>query len=271
MSNEARPRVAPYGLLSPAANVVDLTEREVDSFEYEVFCGIDISGYAVCSTNSGADVFEGQGDTYLTYKTVVANYRLKCSTMGMRPEDLRARLDVMREVQLEKFLGNELWNGTVTQTADAADVNRYLTDGNAEVLTTTAVSAREALGLVEQGIAERGMGGLGVVHVPRLLLSRLDVKADSNGVMRTEGGNIVISSTGYTTNGPEDAEGEGSWIFGTGLVTVRLGRTDIYDDMAQRFINTQNNTIELVGEQPVAVTWNDCVQVAAQVNVDGIN
>ena len=269
MSNEAKPRLAPYGLLSPAVNVVDLTEREIDSFDYEVFCGMDIYGKVVCSAEDGPLVATGSSTHYMNYKTVAAIYDLKCSTMGMNPETLRTRLDLMREVQLEKFLGNELWNGTVTQTATDFSTNRYLTDGNAVVLTTAGVSPEDALGLIEQGLAENGIGGVGVVHVPRLLLSRLDIKEkDKDGILWTEGGNIIVSSTGYTTNGA--TAGDGSWMFGTGLVTVRLGRADIYDDSAKKFINTQNNTIELAGEQPVAVTWNDCVQVAAQVNVDGI-
>ena len=271
MSNEAKPRLAPYGLLSPAVNVVDLTEREIDSFEYEVFCGLGATAGVVCSSTDAATISTASGEHFKDYKTVVFEYTLRCSTMGMTPTLLRERLDSQREVQLEQFLGNELWNGTAAQTAAPDfEVNRYLNDENAEVLTTSAVNPDEALGIIEQGLAERGIGGVGVVHVPRLLVSRLDVKEKyKDGVLWTEGGNIVVTSTGYGTNGPEGSEG--SWIFGTGLVTVRLGDPVFYDDKAQRFINTQNNTIELVGEQPIAVTWNDCTQVAAQVNVDGIN
>lgn len=271
MSNEAKPRLAPYGLLSPAVNQVPLSEREVESVDYEVYCGLGAKGEVVCDADAtAATLSTAASEHYKTYKTVVFEYTLNCSTMGMTPALLREKMEIQRAVQLESFLGNELWNGTVAQTATSTETNRYLTDGNATVLTSTSVSPDDALGLVEQGIAEEGIGGVGVVHVPKLLLSRLDIKEkDKDGILWTKGGNIVVSSTGYGTNGA--TAGEGSWIFGTGLVTVRLGEAVFYDDQMKRIINTQNNTIELVGEQPVAVTWNDCVQVAAQVNINGIN
>lgn len=270
MSKEAKPQLAPYGLLSPAVRVEDLDEREVNQVDHNIYCGVGIDGAIACLTGDNVAIEVGSNGLYDSFQPVSALISAKCSTMGATIEDVHETVSDQLLIQLEKVIGKELWSGNVAKAFGSS--NRYLTDANAHVVTTAAVSPEIALGLVEQAMAEDGTGAMGIIHVPKLLVSSLPIKdVNKDGILWTKAGNMVVTSSGYGVNGPESAGATdaSSWIFGTGLVTVRLGEAVFYADSASKLVNTKNNTIELVGEQPFAVTWNDCVQVAAQVNIDG--
>lgn len=276
---------APYGLLSPAATVIEGDGRWTGGFNYETReCLAATSLTAICAGSVTATAVNRSGDLlYRNYLPFAVTTDFKCSTFGNTPDDIREQAREYTRAGLQKSAEYEFWTGALAKAAaeddswntleDGEYPNRYLASENAVDVTPTpgtGVRSKQALALLEQALADSGLGVRGTIHATREVASVLGLPNDDDR-LTTKLGNYVIAGTGYTGSGPDGtlptAPGH-VWMYATGPVTVRVGDPESYPTESNQSVDIRNNTIQYYSDQIVAVTWNNCAHFAVLVDLN---
>jgi hypothetical protein len=201
-------------------------------------------------------------DVIATRNTPVRHVRIKpffieatedISTLGFTALDRVARLTRQIEAGSQKAIEKELWDGVVRK-GESHD-NVALSSATATILGGgTAYSAKRALAILEQGIAEASQfGEQGFIHMTRdvaALLSSNSQMLFHNKVkdhLQTMGGTPVVVGNGYSGNGPRIATVSTASIV-TGTLTVNfseahgLSNGDVVAfEVAGASLNASNN------------------------------
>jgi hypothetical protein len=175
-------------------------------------------------------------DVYAERSTPVRHGRIKpffieatedVSTLGFLGIDRIARITRQIEAGSQKAIERELWDGVIRKGESHDNVS--LSDASAAILGGgTAYSAKRALAILEQGIAEASQfGEQGIIHMTRDVAALLS----SNSQMlfhnkefdhlQTMGGTPVVVGNGYSGNGPRIATVDTASIV-TGTLTVNF-------------------------------------------------
>lgn len=174
-----------------------------------------------------------------------------------RPEAKDHLLDVLEYLSI-KGAERELWVGGSNQESKALS-------RDAEMVTTAGVSAKAALGMVEDAMAACLPGVQGTIHIAPAVASLLDASLqDVNGELWTFAGSRVVVGAGYAG---QSSDPEESAIYGTGPVVVHLGPTSMVTDELAQMANVTHNEFHLRAERLVAVTFDGCCHVGATVSL----
>lgn len=182
--------------------------------------------------------------------------------------ELRRALDATESYAIAR----ELWTGEVTRAVEAAGDrdrrNLSLTDGPTVLNGGTPVSAKRALGLIEQALGEALRGGRAMIHAARAVRPQVPDLTREGNLLTTQVGNLVVSDAGYPDTPPtgvDPAAGVG-WLYGTGMVTVRRGAVRV-DGPEAEVVDTATNTVTRRVDRPVAATFDRAAHYAVAVTL----
>lgn len=188
-----------------------------------------------------------------------------CSTFGTRHRDWKG-LARRRLSATESFMiAAEVWKGTIGTASGY--LNRPLASVLSDTVTNGPASIVQALAAVEQALATLGHGTPALVHctvqVLTLLASAFAIQKAGN-LWLTATGNVVVADAGYDGSGPDGTiAGASQWMYGTSLMSVKMGAPII----GEPFVDSNTNYEFVIAQRPVAVQWDHCVHVAAQLDV----
>jgi hypothetical protein len=278
-----------YGLLSPAAHVVNETDVHWENgHDYETLLdGAGIELTSICAGITSVPAVTGSGPLYRDYFPFTVTTKFKCSTMSLKPGEVEEVAEDFLKVAIQFGLEYEFWTGALAKAAEGTTAyneviegpypNRYLSNSSAVLLTsnTTGVKARHALALMENAIDKDNIGVRGTIHVSALVASALNIKPqggdNENGYVVTNRGNYVVIGSGYPGTGPTGApapDANEAWMFGhAGRVTVHLGEKYVVPDKTSQAVNSQINTTEYFASQVVGATWPTGTVYAALVDL----
>ena len=273
------PQASPYGLLSPAVEVVRETSNDwLNGFVYETPDGrVDVVNQVINGgdVTSKSTVVDGnpQNPTLRAYYPFDIQASVRSSTFGVTIEDVQKAADNALEVVTQKAIETEFWTGAIAKTLTATDhENRYLSHADAFDVTpiaNTPVKVGYGLALLEQAIGNATVGAQGTIHAPLLIASALPV-SDNGGVLTTKLGSKVVAGSGYSNIGPNGviAPVDTAWMYATGPVTVRIGKTPVVTpEMVSEAVKIDNNTVEFYVDRPAAVTWSTSFLYAVLVDL----
>jgi hypothetical protein len=202
-----------------------------------------------------------------------------CTTLAAR--DLPYFVDRVTQaltVATPGLVGREFWDGPITRgmvaTGAMASPNPYLAQsGVATDLTpgSGAVSIERGYAILEKFLGQCGFGQQGMIHAPRDCVPTLGVRRPpGSNLLLTDMDTLVVPDPGYSGNGPGNAApaaGE-SWIYATGLVTLRMTPPEVMaggEDWRQ-VTWTRQNRVEVQAFRYIAPTWDgDCCVGAVRV------
>lgn len=206
-----------------------------------------------------------------------------CSSFGYSERDWLGRARRLLEAEESYQIARELWRGD--QARAAGWPNLFLASSTADELTSSPQEPLVVLAMLEQGLGAVGHGRRGVIHATRDLVTHWA----NGGALRRESGRIltihdtlVISDSGYDGSGPGAGEGDdpvdaspGSvWAYGTTQVIVRRGAIETLPDNLNeartwaQATDREINDIEVLAQRAAAATWDGCVHVAAEADID---
>jgi hypothetical protein len=202
------------------------------------------------------------------------------STLGFLGLDRIARLTRQIEGGSQKAIEKELWDGDVRK--GETHENAALSSATATILGGgTAYSAKRALAILEQGIADASQfGEQGLIHMTRDVAALLS----SNSQMlfhnkefdhlQTMGGTPVVVGNGYSGVGPDGATGatasiSNKWIYATGTVRTYVGDVDVVNDnLSQAYdVSGNANDMRLKAIRPAAVYFDTSIHLAVRVDL----
>lgn len=232
--------------------------------------------------------FDSPGTT--TFFPYVIEGSWACSTTGFSVADYEGRARRNLDNVTPKQLEHEMWTGVQMQAHPTGAGNMSLVrstgvDGilnewnGSDPDTLVPVSIRDALGLLQQGLANCGHGSRGMIHATAFLAEMWGngnmLKDDGQRLATRTRGTYVVSGGGYPGTGPTVAgDGEPAvpasnqvWAYATGMVNYRLGRVMLNPpDFVQAF-DRSSNRVHFTAERAAAAVWDPCCTVAVLVDL----
>jgi hypothetical protein len=251
----------PYGLLTTIEFPTPQPAHWQQGITYAPTCGVNVSGVGA-----------------LIYDECV------CATVGLTDAQATAEraLAMAEPWQVERAFWTGISGGQAVVYPHLA-ANAQVLDATGILLQTPAVNVTgassvgivgdlvnvvTALGLLEQALANC-YNGVGVIHVPELLVPTLDawglIRA-VGPVMKTLNGNKVAVGAGYPGTGPDGSARAGNtcWMYATGNVFGY--RTDVRvraPDTSAGSLDRATNTRKMIAERTYVIGW-DCCHFAVQ-------
>lgn len=259
------PPVAPlYSLLATPGTIVPQDDAHwmagivVDSFPTDV-----PSQHDPCSTGTLRQKDVGSDPPWPEFSSFTVYLPVTCSGIGLGnsqgAERLRGRVRQVFEAVESLGVERELMFG------DASTDKPFLSDANADVLGSGAVSPREALALLENAIGATGRQGM--VHADPATFDAWAAWGDlvliEGPRMRTKRGNTVVVGDGYigaVPDGEAALDARQGWAFATG--PVRVTRDDVFVPDLPSSIDTQTNDVTFRAERNYVAYWDTVLQAA---------
>lgn len=284
-----RPLPAPFGLIN-SKTLVRTTGHWENGITYEVNTeGLFARVYDACDYTAGALSLgnapgsAGAGNT--VYGQDYAPYVIEAtdgcrSSIGLTPDERKKRASEALELMTNKAVERQFWGNGFGSNLNSSGNFSLMTAPTDTLLGGVAVRPRRALAALEQALADHGAGTRGAVHVTRdtLSLLRLDMDpdaGDSDNVLWTPGGNMLIGGVGYTGDGPSARTAGHVWAYATGPVAVNLSPIKVSDEPSKitgpvgvESFHT-NNTLVYTAERFAAVTVNGTRVYAVLIDLDG--
>lgn len=197
----------------------------------------------------------------------------QCSAFDYANRQYAARA-IQQLARCESYqIASEFWNGTIAQAAGWTD-NEYLASETSDDITQAAMDPVDALSCMEMALARCNCGSLGMIHAPANVVTQWakeGVVRDTDNVLRTVLGTIVVTDGGYSGSAPDGtAPADGSvWIYGTGLIYIRLSPVQSVPDPGDfsAALRRPDNQIAYYAQRVVSVTHEQCCHLAAEVDV----
>lgn len=190
---------------------------------------------------------------------------LHCSTFGV-DHDLagwHAETDRLLELCQWSEIAEELWTGQIAQ--EEGWENRRLASPDAELVTsaTTPVTFTEAIAALEDNLAVCTCGAVHVIHVPYravAYLSNLMLVSRVGDRLFTANGTLVVADRGYPGTGPDGSlpDPGTTWLYGTPVLTARLGPVDHPQTEIQQTIDYKTNNQQVRSTRLAAISWLCC-------------
>ncbi len=194
-----------------------------------------------------------------------------CSTIGFEARDFEGRARRQLIAVQSAFIASELQFGTIAGGIGGGD-NVALIDG-IEV-GPGGQSAVEGLGVLEGVLAERFGGSRCMIHVTPQTLTELRIGSaliQNGDRWITALGTVVVADAGYSAEHGEAPPDAGVFMYGTGMVQIRLSPIVIvpgsFEDALARaqMTNRQTNDIEIRAERLALVQFDHSDQSAADL------
>lgn len=263
------PRVS---LLTSAPVVEDANNpRWVLGYEFlPESCGTDAQTFAL---TAGYDKLPGERPALVQVDPFGVMTPATCSVFGHATPELQDELRAQARRKLRACeayqIEEEFWTGTKVAT------NPHLASTDSEDITAeaqyaTGMDADDALACMEKELGNCQCGGQGMIHMSRRLFTKL---ATVFAPFRKEGARIltmldtiVVPGAGYPGTSPEGASDPAwEWMYGTGIVTVRMEAGDEIPRIVTQAVDRSLNTMTWYAEKAVAVDWDPCCHLAVKV------
>lgn len=254
----------PFGLFSVVANRENGTgERwEGGGVTFEGLGCDSISGIseADCESAVSYDFTSGVDSATANTFTVYGTY--DCSPVGRSPEDAQAMANSRLLTREEARVEQAFWTGDLDNTPSLK---------GADKLTTTATTAKQALGLLEDWLGT-GYGSAGVIHMSReaaTILLAGNLLSVSGQRLHTRLGTPVVAGAGYDNSGPTGtASGAGYfWIYAT--PAILMYRSDVFTavNSAESMLTRNSNDLSATAERTYLLGFENCGPEAVQFSV----
>lgn len=199
----------------------------------------------------------------------------RCSTVS-GVEENQARVTRLLQMDTERQLGLELWDGNV---ADAATLpvsgdpwpNTWLANvADVDILTEDGpVGLVHGLACLEQYLAQNNGGQQGAIHATAQVVTHWE----SFRLLRREGNKIltfkdtlVIPSPGYTGTDPNGNVGDNNiWAYATDMPRIWLGPIKSFD--LEGSVDRLQNTAVFRAFRPALVEWQRCRHAGVRLAV----
>jgi hypothetical protein len=238
--------------------------------------------YNVDDTNSNETQIAGAGNVnyYDEIKPFFIEVQEDRSTLGFLGIDRMERIKRQLEATTQRAIEQELWDGAIRKATGHS--NKALTSNSVVILNSgTAVSAKRALSILEQGIAEASHAGeQGIIHATRDVVATLSSNSQmlfhnkEKDHLQTMGGTPVVTGSGYTGTGPDGATGatatvDNKWMYATGTVRVFVGDIDVVNDnLGQAYdVSGNANDMRLKAIRPAAAYFDTSIHLAVRVDL----
>jgi hypothetical protein len=188
------------------------------------------------------------------WEPYVLTVEYRCSTFGYTVGDYKARASRLLDAATPKLLEWEFWGGPLAQAAGLN--NRYLAMFGGQPIAADTIE--EAIGSVENALADCGYGGRGMIHLAPYVVPFLKsiVRREGN-LLLTDRDTIVVPGSGYARYGGGSTPNATMDIYGTGITDVRLGDIVVEDDVA---IDRATNTVVIKAQRYACVSWDELCQ-----------
>lgn len=242
----------PYGILSPATtNGGKVPDHFGDRLVYITSERVSINNFSDSGDNITATVVVGTGPFARTYTPFQIEVRLTASTFGTTPAEVEQLARSYMEIATQKAIETELWTGDIAQAAGFTD-NRYLTGPTATALTG-AHAPDVDLALLEQALADCGIGEVGLIHIPAGVANVLgNLEIEKGKYITTQAGNKVVVGAGYVNDTPLTPT-----MVATGPMTVEVGPIVPTWQKPTEATDVSTNQIEYIFTREAAVTWSN--------------
>lgn len=287
----APPRIQapPVSIITSSALPADTTDgRWVDGIAFQPESGSEVYVADICdtTTNDSSRLEPPPGvSEWIPYLLRADD---QCSTFGFEQHDYLNRAKRRLDVGSAKALEKELWTGTLAQAQGYP--NRFLaasaaTSGgwgfqnlNQTYLEAGALpSIRRAFEVLEQYLADCGLGARGMIHCrPEALPYLTTIRREGNYIL-TARDTIVVPGSGYQNTGPGGvaAATGNTWLYATGMTEVRLGPIQTYpdpntdgDDWLIKATDRNTNLVTVRAERAGLVSWDGACHAGIQAVLD---
>jgi hypothetical protein len=248
-------------------------------------CPVDLVLADYC-TNTGdgliasTDASPGEGWPF----AIITRYA--CVTIGMKLDEAKDIAIRQNRAGTQKALEWELWTGGAATAADHIST-RYLSSSDSTDVTPSggATSVDLGVAMLEQALADCGLGVQGVIHMSRsaaTMAAANDVIDWHHDKLMTNLRTPVIAGVGYDptversdappTQGPippPDPIGPApttQWMYASGPVAVHLGPSEIINTLPM--VNIVTNEITILAGRPAALIYDSCCTFAVNVDLE---
>lgn len=246
-------------------------------------CGDDGGLYDPCE---GATKTITDNGGVVEFAAVTAQSAVSCTSLsrgGVLPDADVARARSLLNVEQHRFVGEEVWSGTLAQAASLP--NQWLSneEGLCQILDGVAVGVVDGLAALEEalyGLGDCGCvpAGQGMIHVDPYTLTLWEASwtiidsgfpgsANTAGMLRTRLGTIVVTGPGYDGSDPDGVVGATTrWAYATPLMFGALTQPKVLDP-AFREMDRDNNQVPVYAERTIAVGWDPCCRVGVEIDL----
>jgi hypothetical protein len=269
---------SPYGILSLPGDIMqgDLEgpsdDHWIGGFTYESrLCSTTVNLLDVCGGPAPVRVMTASqpvSSRNRDYSPFIVEVEEPCSTFGFEARRVQERATLALEAATQKAVEFEFWTGSMAKQNGYS--NRYLAGPEAQDITPggAPVKVRYGLALLEQALADCGIGTRGVIHTPHSVASAVLPMRENSGHLETPLGNYVVAGSGYPGTGPDGTlPSAGTWMYATGMVQVRLGPPEMVGVNNTQITNSANNTMMARAQRAAAATWDGCCTFAVHVDL----
>lgn len=258
-----------YGLVPAAPTVEDGDLRWTGGLIFDPEqCGVGGAVAMECAGSVGTAIDPARSPANVEADPFAVWAGDECSTIGFAARDWegRARRQLLATESFQ--VASELWTGTLRDSAGL--VNRALVDADSDTVTDGPTSVTGAIACLEYALGRALQGRRGMIHVTTQLLTymqALRLVEVAGGLVTTALGTVVVADAGYDGSGPGgDPAGASQWAYATSMLQLRLGPVEVIGDEVSQ-IDRSVNTRSVVAVRPVAVQWDECAHIAAEVDL----
>lgn len=186
----------PVNLVRSSRNPTDSADtRWTNGFRYLPLSNGELAIYDDCGIHPGVKVPINKDTAALAWQPYVLSAKFTCSAMGSDLNEYAARAKGLLDAATPKLLEYELWHGSLAQTAGWTNLYFEQPSG---VDVYTAASINDAIGTLEQYLAEIAYGGRGMIHCAPYLSPYLQFATRREGnLLLTNRDTIVVPGSGY--------------------------------------------------------------------------
>jgi hypothetical protein len=203
----------------------------------------------------------------------------RCSALSSWSRDYQQRSARLIDAATPKAVEKEFWAGA-TAIARSWTTQLYLTKtGLATDLTPgTVPSLNRAIGILEQALADCGLGGVGMLHAKRETAPNFTGARRDGNLLRTINDNIYVPGVGYPGTGPignanaTPPAGQ-TWLFATGITYYRQSDPDLFptwpggEQVPGWAIDRATNTVTVPVARTALVYWDGVCTFACRANL----
>jgi hypothetical protein len=276
---------------NPLANGDETDGRWVEGFAFQPGLNVDPDLLPACGSTDIAGDKPPQGLVETVPWWVQAADR--CTVLGYRGRDWIGRATDALRAATPKGVEFEFWTGELA-TANGWP-NLFLANGAATDVTPVGgpVTIEEAIGLLEQALADCGAGGRGMIHCAPVATPSLAITHREGPLLLTVRDTIVVPGVGYPGTDPSGAAPAAgtSWLYATGMVDVRLGDIVVFgrngevstqptgdgtwgppsgfdeNRFAPALMNRDTNELIVPAARPAAAVWDGVCHFAVHAQI----
>ncbi|QMU22071.1 hypothetical protein [Gordonia rubripertincta] len=261
VARQTPPEAPRFGLLSIASMPTDGGDRAVYSgIEYDLPPAPKATGSPTDCVDVPADPIDlDRGHPTTTAMPLRAWAGFECSAVGLDAAEIDAYARAKLAAAESPFLEAELWS----------EADPSLMSPDTVVVEDTAVPLEVGIGLLE-GWLRAEYGGVGALHIPRVLAA----VADHKSVLHASGSKLTTlvgtpaSLGNYPATGPDgDPAAAGTyWIVASGDVVARRGEVKVHTTQPGARLDWRRNNIQGIAERSYVISFDD-VTSAVLVNL----